>query len=270
MEIYLDTNAINYLFEREGYTPHVLDEIRTRLRNAVCSGSLIVMADTTLLEELAGTAYRNNAKYQRMFDYIHGLIGSNWLLPLNERVKCEANLKRPLKDQERMLVSSPTNDLSTVLEVSDDSYERKKKFKQDHDASRSTLIDQFGRAPLMANAKAWWAEAERIIPGWVIDYFEASQDILDLPKDRSQWPLPKEVPSAWNFITYYLARLWMNLGKGSRIVPSDENDARHYSAAAYANVMVTDDAAFIETYAEIPNTPFKLERFSDFVKTLKS
>jgi hypothetical protein len=73
------------------------------------------------------------------------------------------------------------------------------------------------------------------------------------------------VASVRRFVAYYMGRMILNLGSNRRIDGSDAYDARHYVAASYADVMVTDDARFRETYQQIPSPTFVLETFDEFV-----
>lgn len=60
----------------------------------------------------------------------------------------------------------------------------------------------------------------------------------------------------------------LNLGENRAIKASDRIDAEHYSASTYADVLVTDDRAFTETCEMIPDRPFRIETFDEFVGRL--
>jgi hypothetical protein len=67
---------------------------------------------------------------------------------------------------------------------------------------------------------------------------------------------------------YYMARIALNVGENRKIVGSDMYDIQHYGHASYADLMVTDDRAFIATYETIPDKPFAIEKFAAFAARL--
>lgn len=62
-----------------------------------------------------------------------------------------------------------------------------------------------------------------------------------------------------------MAWIKQTVGEGRRIQPSDRYDIDHYANASYVDLMVTNDRRFLGIYAIIPDPPFQVETFQDFV-----
>src|SRR3989442_875259 len=67
---------------------------------------------------------------------------------------------------------------------------------------------------------------------------------------------------------YILARVALNVGQNRAIKGSDQYDPDHEANAASADLLVTDDGPFLDTYNSIPDQPFAVESFSAFVERL--
>ena len=79
-----------------------------------------------------------------------------------------------------------------------------------------------------------------------------------------------DIPSAWLFTAFKLARIKRNLGEGRKISASDYIDAEHCGAGAYFDVLVTDDVEFRSTCELLPSCPFEIEGFSELRARLGS
>lgn len=256
MEFYLDTNAVNYLFEHHGYSATDLANIRATLEGKVKSGKMSVLADDTLLSELVDAAPTQPTKFQNMSDYVLSLVGPNWLLHIHDRVRKELVFKRRLNNQDRLChnldpanLATPSPHEAAVGEEAGRSFVRKKRYKLDVESAKADFLSQFGHGQLSSSIKDWWANPEQVIDRYVIYYFERNHKNLGLRPWPSSWPNPRTAFSLWNVTAFFLTRIYLNLAEGASIKPSDFYDAVHYSAASYSDIMITDDTAFSNTYA---------------------
>lgn len=269
-EIYLDTNTSSYLYSpRPGWPPGRLAAIRARLRRRVDMGAFRVLGSVAVIEELTGIAYREQHRYRQTIRLLLDLYGRRILLPVLQMAKAEAAQRQPLQFNERFLARATVADLQSVVlnprvvsEISDHLYASSRTFKADFDARRDRVRKELGlRENEEPSFRQWWKRAGSLIDDWTKDVLAGAA--LELPGPFA----PHEVPSVRRFVAYYMGRMILNLGSNRRIDGSDEYDARHYVAASYADVMVTDDARFRDTYQQIPSPSFVLETFDDFVNT---
>jgi hypothetical protein len=277
MEFYLDTNAINYLFEHACYSNAELADIRARLKRKVELREMSVLVDDILLSELVDAAPTRPTKFQNMSDYLLNLVGQNWLLHIHERVKNELAFKRRLYNQERLRSDLNPSDLATpsphdtaVREETNKNYSRKNQYRLDVESAKADFLAQFGLQQLRSDMRDWWANPEQVIDRYVTFHFERDHENLGLRPWPSSWPNPRMAFSLWNVTAFFLARIYLNLAEGASIQPSDFNDATHYSAASYSDIMITDDIAFSKTYDKTPSPLFKIKNFASFVSHITS
>ena len=76
--------------------------------------------------------------------------------------------------------------------------------------------------------------------------------------------------TAWAIHAYMMARIVMNIAFNRKIRDGDAHDAHHYASACYADVFVTEDGAFRDTLAIIPNSPVTVLSFDEFAAQLRS
>jgi len=79
-------------------------------------------------------------------------------------------------------------------------------------------------------------------------------------QSKDHWADPKSLsPTLWAYMSYRLLRIALEVGEGRGIQPSDEYDARHYSAAAvYADVLVTEDRGFSKICEKLEGTDLEI------------
>ncbi len=274
MRLYLDANAGSYLQNHPAWPSATLREIRRALAEGCNSGRIELIISTTLIEEIAGISHGELPRYVRTAKCVFDLAGANFLLPVNERVKAEVAAGQALIGGARFLSASRRREVRTHMmrhgfahDVAGGVRDQAQQFKDDMEQRRQGIRAKLGQDWSTHTAR-WWDRALPQIDDWTVDYFRASRDVLGLPDDEALWPAPRSIPTAWYLHAYYMARIALNVGQNRRIAGSDRYDAAHYAGAVYADVMVSDDAAFIETYNAIPDRPFDVESFHDFARRL--
>jgi hypothetical protein len=269
--IYLDTNAVNYLFGYSNWAPDHLKAVRRALAGACGDGRLAVVVSLGLAEELAGLQRTDPIRYGRMVKFVYDLAGWRILLPLPERMKGEVVtraklggrapfLSTELRAQLRRSMTQPSFAQEAAYEV----HAQRTSFEEHQRAKRTEVRKKLG-PKWAAHTRDWWQDALPLIDLWTSDDMAASPG-LNLPGDRMLWPRPVEVPSAWHAKAYQMARIALTVGENRRIQGSDLWDAIHYADAIYADVMVTDDGPFVETCNAIPAKPFAIESFRAFAE----
>lgn len=275
--LYLDTQQWNYLVDRQNMTPDELSALQGTLLAEVKAGRLAVVSSLPLFEEIAGTAHRNAPKYDLMRSLLFEATEHRWLLPLNERYQREARAGGKLPESARYLnrkirreYERASRNKATVAKVSDNTYRQTLQFKNDQEAIRQSLRT---RPDLLGPDGEW-------DPGKVDEWW-SSVDVDDWTADAVSDGLPPgwavgaggfraDIPSAWLFTAFKLARIKRNLGEGRKISASDYIDAEHCGAGPYFDVLVTDDAEFRSTCELLPWRPFKIEGFTELRARLGS
>jgi hypothetical protein len=274
LKLYLDTNAANYLYGRVGWSDHATRSVRRALASECESGRIDLLMSFATLEELSGLGRQDLPRFTKTIKFLLDLAGPRLLLPMNERIKAEVVARGLLNGNTRFVSSSVRRRLraqvmghSFVKEVSDAVRRDVDAFGADMEAKRTAIRARLG-PEWSSHTARWWDSALPQIDDWTNDYLKASAEALALPADPEQWPQPRQVPTAWSSHAYYMARIALNVGQNRRINDSDRYDHAHYASAIYADLMVTDDRAFVETYTAIPDKPFVVEGFTEFAARL--
>ena len=272
--IYFDTNGASYLYGRPGWTREQLADVRRALARECENGRIDLITSTSLVEELTGIGTGDPRRYVRTTRFVLDLAGRNFLLPHNQRIRAEVISGGHLVGRTEVWSSSKRRELRSHImgskfaqDVADGVRQHADRYAQESEQRREEIRRKLGPDSSTAAAR-WWDSALTQIDDWTLDYMRASKAVLGLPDDETTWPQPRKGPTAWHTHAYYMARIALNVGQNRRVSGSDVYDQRHYANAAYADLMVTDDRAFVETYNAIPDRPFALESFAAFAERL--
>jgi hypothetical protein len=270
---FLDTNQWNYLCDPTAPSASASADLPRRFLDAVRTRQLAVVSSVAVLEELMGTAHSQPAKYSEMCDVIFRAVGQRWLLPLDQRASREAFCGGLLPDTQRYLPRSTRRRMQeealrqeAVELIGNEVYMQVSTFKNDQEAIRTKLRHDVGRegaARFRETINHWW-DHEADVRSWVSDLITSAIEHGRAPggarSDRDG------APSTWCFVSYKLARIKLNLADNRSIKKSDYLDADHYSCGPYYDVLVTDDGAFKDTCGLLPDTPFAIETFDQFIR----
>jgi hypothetical protein len=279
--LYLDTQQWNYFVERDGWSESELGELREALARKVADHQVRVLASAPLLQEIAGTKRKLPAKYGLMRDLLFATAGRLWLKPLNERHIEEASsggvappARRYLKRDTRRALETMSRRAKDVDWIVDETHQEVTRFKAEQERIRHEIRTRLGIGFEMSQGQLrrlldeWWAEGD--VGSWVREIADEGANRLLLKSGPPPNANLRELfPSAWHLASFRLARVKLNLGEGRSIQRSDYFDAEHYASGAYFDVLVTDDKAFRDTCALIPDRPFRIEGFDDLVRRVR-
>ena len=271
MEVYLDANAASYLIQPLRGCPAAAETQRA-LKHHVAAGSLTVVTSLSVFDELAGMARAKAVNYQRTQELLWQLAGSHVLRDNYDRIQFEVHqgpligVDRFLPRDERRALRSEARRPSSAREVARKVPQLTGPFAKEFEKLRTQVLADIGDNPA-AKTRIWWEKAPKHFDDWTVEYFRNNRLLLGLPVSEDDWPEPRHVPSAWHKTTFYLAWIKQTVGESRRIEPSDRYDIDHYVHASYVDLMVTNDRRFRDTYAIMPNQPFLIETFQDFVAT---
>jgi hypothetical protein len=104
-----------------------------------------------------------------------------------------------------------------------------------------------------ATIREWYKGREKIvITDWCMTFLRRERTRLGLPRDESQWPDPRQLPTLWAREAARLARIFLKHRDGRRVDGNDFVDWLHYQAAVHADVFVTSDKKLTAIAQECP------------------
>ena len=275
MDVYVDTNATGYFDSHPAWNPDVLSSARDQLRQRVQSGDLSVFVSYPLLEEVLGLLAFNAEKYYRVMGLLLDVSQFNLLRSTDELGRTEVangNLRgrnerlewfgTAVTVRRALRKGHGLEDIPRLTQAIFSQFETDENDRREE--IRVRLAESTNVRPL-EQTRRWWQSAEAQVDDWVSDHMVSNRERLGLPADRAGWPAPSTLQTIWHFYAYKMARIYLNLGENRRVRGSDCYDAHHYAAAASMDVMVTDDSDLRATAAVIPNPPFRLLTFEEFV-----
>lgn len=264
MKVFLDNNAVSTLVSR-----HYRDAGSSLIAKAI-AGRIEVVSSLPLLQEVMRTHDVHGERYRRMRNFLFSVTRHCWLWPLNERADREAVAGGPLVGPGRFLgptriaelerISMDAAGLSRINEVT---HRDGNQYKKDHERAKTHVLDEVRKRypnekPGQIVRKWWRRRARRV------DSF--TRRIL---RDEDPRPAPRSVPSVWHFVAYRLALVVQHLSEGHAAKASDYYDAEHYSAASYADILVTDDTGFRRTVSQCPlERPARVQGLRGFLTGL--
>lgn len=275
MDVYLDTNAVNYFDEHPAWSSERLAAARDGLRQRVQSGDIGVFVSYPLLEEVLGLLDFNSEKYFRVMGFLLDVSQFNLLLSTDELGEAEVKngSLRGGNDRLEWFGRAVTvrralrkgHDLEAIPRLTQAAFAQfEADENQRRDSVRARLAEVTEERPI-DETRRWWRNAEAQIDDWVSDHMASNRERLGLPEDRTSWPTPSGLQSIWRYYAYRMARIYLNVGENRRVRGTDSYDAHHYAAASSMDIMVTDDGDLRATCAAIPHQPFRLLTFEEFV-----
>lgn len=278
--VYFDHNCLAYLLGQPvlngaGWTDTGTTALRAELRHAVAGGQIVVLGSEFHLEE--ASRIPDDAARRRFLDFFWDTVKWWLLMPTRDLTRAEAAVRRPLEGNEpfedycrrRLLRHLSLTRRSIGPETEAWVARQRAATLERKERLEGRLIEAFADRAPEESTRRWWNGGETaMIRDWVHDYIASNTEHLGLGPDARTWPRPEELQTAWAMTAYLLARVYLNVGLKRRIGDGDAHDAHHYASACYGDVLVTEDAAFRETIAEVPENPITVLAFGDFAAQL--
>jgi len=276
--IYLDSNCLAYLtgqqvFDSKGWSKTGTENLLRAVNGALIADRIVLYGSHFHLEE--ASRIHDVAARRTFVDSFWNLVKWNMLMASYDMALKEAELHRPLEGAEpfeefwrRQALRKASRDAAEFNEIAQkvtqfvDTSVASSKARRDTVIARLTA--EYAHLTPGQVTQRWWKEADAKIENWVGDYIEKSKEHLGLSEDRATWPTPRDLPTAWAIHAYQMARAVMNVGLAKKIGDGDAHDTYHYASACYADVFVTEDGAFKDTLAIIPNNPITVLSFQEF------
>jgi hypothetical protein len=146
---------------------------------------------------------------------------------------------------------------------------QKASFERSETLAQNGMRDRVGgQRALAQGVKAWFAQRESRIEDWAKAMLRDFRADMRLPKEESEWPDVKRLPTVWAMTSFRLARMYLVLRDGRRIDPNDFPDWGHYVGAIHAEALVSDDARFKGIIEECPTPKPITLSFRDWASDL--
>jgi hypothetical protein len=278
--VYLDSHCLAYALGQpvpNGWTSGGIRRLQDSILASLRDDRIVICGSEFHIEEAARISQLDARR--RFYTFFWEIVKWYVLLPTYDLVRKEAELCRPLEASEpfhefwrRQTLRKATKDDAIVDDVAKAVADSVKKQADDGATRRENASNKLkalysGKSSAEVS-KAWWADAEAHVEDWMNDYIENSKEHLGISGDRSTWPKPRDLQTAWAIHAYHMARIVMNVGLHRKIGEGDVHDAHHFASAWYTDIFVTDDRAFRDTIKIIPNTPVTTLSFDEFALQL--
>lgn len=289
-KVLLDTNAIRYLFGRDGFAPAEFELIRARLARLAAADMVRVVVTTPLMWELSKFYFLEDfgpARYREMLRY-YVTVGCQWAMK-NEHARCrlEITSRRRLRDSEVF----DACDVQSTLTMHEDEAEVRRIYEmqrglKDDERAKEAAVRQATAEELEKNDPAWRSNLDRAFSEaeWVRTVKQyvrmASRDFArknGLRVVGAQWPKPRDMPTFWYSQSFYAAKARrvfvdskkeLTSKKAVRDMP-DMLDVTHFRDAAYVDILVSQDEVFREV-AAATRLPLEVVSFDDLARSLLS
>jgi hypothetical protein len=259
-----DNSALNHLFGQSAlFDQPTRDAVTSRVAEGVGSGALAVLVNLALLGELAGLYFsrkdENHERFGRAVRFVFEAGKGRLMLPLDQQglrlrfgTEVAARGKAPYEQllqtgrRDRWRVDALVGGKRDGIDkLAADARVRKDSFAQ-AERIRKTEVD----AELKATRQEWadefrgWEEnPHAVIDEWTLHEMTMHPSTYGLPRDRSVWPKPRELPTLWYARAYSAARL-KEIGEGrAHDERGDLYDGIYFQDSVYADVCVTEDDA---------------------------
>jgi hypothetical protein len=223
-----DNSALNHLFGQSPlFDAAARKAVTKRLADGVGSGALTVLVNLALLGELAGLYFsrkdENHDRFRQAVRFIFEAGQGSLMLPLDQQglllrfgMEVAARGKAPYEQllqtgrRERWRIDAFVGGKRDGIDkLAAEARKRKEAFAQ-AERTRKMEVD----AELKAAGQAWadefqgWdADPHAVVDEWTLHEMTMDPSAYGLPRDRSAWPKPRELPTLWYARAYNAARL---------------------------------------------------------------
>jgi hypothetical protein len=286
-KVLLDTNAVRYLFGRDGFTEEELARVRERLAQLAAADLIRVVLTTPVGWELTKFYFLPDFGPERYIEMVRFIVtvGSQWALDHeHNRKHLELVKGRRLRDSEvfnacdvekTMAMQRDEVDVRRIFEMQKGLKDAERAKEA---AVRQTAVDELAKADVAwkANLDRDLSEAwERTVKNFVkIETRRAAKD-YGLRIVGAQWPKPRDMPTFWYSESFYAAKVRHVFVDSKKQLKSNSSldsmpdmlDGTHFRDAAYADILVTQDEAF-RAVAAATRLPLVVLSFDEFARAL--
>jgi len=272
--VYLDTNAVSYLFKNPWHEARRLECLRRQLREDLRGGRLEFLTSIHVLAELSRIYRKDPALFKSVLDEILYLSESRIVREVGELTKVEARRKGGLRRENLFLDADRTRGLldrlqdERFLQANDEAmHQETEKFLSEEKKARKH-IGELLKDTREDLTEEWFRNKSAVIESWCRDFMREKRREWRLPRDERNWSHPTRMLSLWNLVSYHIARIYWIYGLGRKLDPSDKYDAAHFACSAYADVLVTSDKGLIAKAGLTGVGRLRITRFRDWVDAI--
>ena len=263
MKIFFDNNSFDYLVN--------IQDHKSLLKNIIellNKGEIQLISSLTFISELFCLSKKDLYKYFKLLNFFQLLVRGNILLPWNILIQNEIKQKRSLLLEEKFLntddlieligiLHDPLNNEGIILGV----FQEKDKYVNQMNSTLSGLLKELksqGNSPkdIRQGFKEWFDNIQSMLQSWFIHAF----DITDIYYNV--------LPHTEAFLKYFLARHFEVINLSISHKRNDLYDRAMFIEATEADVLVTDDSAFLQTCKLIHDKKFLVVNLKELKKKI--
>jgi len=249
--VYFDTSAFSNLWQSPGFSEIELRRVRRRMCSQLFARRPVMLIGPKIITEMA--AFEGRPLFRKELEYLRSLPTALYARSQFERMKAEvagfstgvaANVF--LSPEEASAILDGASRYPHLWQDERDQLARNKSvFTQSEIIARRAILANAGeQAAVAGRVKAWFADPNAVVTDWARTIMRKFRLELGLPSKEEAWPAPSSLPTVWAYAAYMVARIFLVNRDGRKIDENDFADWSHYTAAAHADQLVTDDGRF--------------------------
>lgn len=274
---YLDTNV----FSRLGDTERTDPEIPRRIAGLVRSGECEIIGAREVIEEFAGMATTKPCRFAQSLAVFWSLVGENVLrgrkrLLMQEiRKGCMLSRSQAFLDANAVnqIRSYPMDRLDVWRAIAEEVRGQGSHFTcgmHDSAGRLQELMLETDTAKTVRQLASRVDIGQENIRDWFHDVAVSNREAFGLPKDEAYWPNVGRLPCVRAFVSIMLALTKKHhMANKHRYREADQHDVTHYTNAAMAGCLVTDDRSLRDTCQLISWRAYPVIDTSEFLETTK-
>jgi hypothetical protein len=286
-KVLLDTNAVAYLFNREGFTSEELSSVRERIRRRAALDEvrpvLTVPRGWELAKFYSEPGFGPHS-YREMIRFVVA-VGAGWVLKNEyERMVLELRRRRKLTDAEAFdacdvetTLKDYCSDEVRIRNVQDMLRQQKEGERsverEKREATQTDFEQRCGDGWRIVLARALEERWERTVASFARLEMRRFARQQNLRLVGAQWPHATSAPTFWYSESFYAAKVKRIFVDSQKDLVSNKSlkdmpdmvDATHFRDTAYVDALVTQDAVFAEV-AKAARVRLAVVTFDDFAR----
>jgi len=274
-------SQMRIIFDNNGFAAFVQQPQHSRslqqLKELVHNGRIEVIGTSTLLQELSGLASSQPELYLHTLSQYKELTKGKILRHAHDLVIQEGESCRPVPFEFSLLTHAQVENLfshlfdpQTAQLLFGESASLKGGYAQTMEQARNAILSEpilQGKSfkEIASGYQDWFQHFDEYVQNWFTDLFDSGNPrktwlVIFLYKVKRlirrviKGPCEvRNLPHAYAFLGYAFTRVYERFNLNKKDQDNDLFDRAHFTDAAVADTLVTNDGSFIRTALRVPN-----------------